>query len=197
MINIFFITLILGLLIIFSNYIDFTKLKPQVKAKRKYSKSNFKNLLEKLSKILKFNFLSKIDSPFNLRKKEKLKVIYQTKISDEIYGLKHLKYKDGKFNEVTTNVNLKSSEDLLEIFYIKSIVILLLAALISTGIKLHFNTLLEKESISSITIYEELQYKLPITTVNSISEYIGESYKNFLSEKNYTGFYEYVNKFEN
>ncbi|MFR1926637.1 MAG: hypothetical protein ACLS2V_11575 [Clostridium paraputrificum] len=197
MINIFFITLILGLLIIFSNYIDFTKLKPQVKAKRKYSKSNFKNLLEKLSKILKFNFLSKIDSPFNLRKKEKLKVIYQTKISDEIYGLKHLKYKDGKFNEVATNVNLKSSEDLLEIFYIKSIVILILAALISTGIKVHFNTLLEKESISSITIYEELQYKLPITTVNSISEYIGESYKNFLSEKNYTGFYEYVNKFVN
>lgn len=197
MINIFLVTLILGLLIIVSNYIDFSKLKPQVKAKRKYSKSNLRHVLEKLSKIFKLNFLTKIDSPFNLRKKEKLKVIYQTKISDEIYGLKHLKYKDGKFNEVSTNINLKSREDLLEAYYVKSIVILLLAALISTGVKVHFNRLLENESISSVRIYEELQYKVPLTAVNSISEYIGESYKNFLSEKDYTGFFEYVNKFVN
>lgn len=195
MIEFFLITLSIGVLLLLSNKINLSIITRKMSTKKKYSKSSVRIKLDFIKgKNIVFKIINE-NSNRNLRLKERLKVIYQCKLSDEIYGLKRLKYKNGKY-EVNTEISeLKSPLDLLESFYIKRTIILVVTVTLAVFMRVYFNKILEVEALSPATIYENLNYKISLSEITSITNYIDDSYIDYLKGKNYNEFYTYLNNF--
>ena len=183
------ILLSLGVVVILLSFIKITT----TKKKNKYTANrSFMEILNN-SKIIEFftQIFYNADSSSSkiVKLLKKLELIHESETAEKFYNESLLgKSSSFEFTKFDKQKALKK-------VFINKVIIMVLTLIISLSLYKVFTINIVNQDLNNKSIYEQSEYRISEKNAAFLTEYIGDSYKDYFEKNDIKGFYKYINSY--